>query len=224
MKKTNTASRLKEIMNERNLRQIDILNAAAPYCKQYGVKLGKNDLSQYVNGKAEPGQRKLTVLGLALNVSPVWLMGYDVQMKDNSPVETNDIPAGFSPLPETSSVPRVGNIACGDPITAEQNIETYDEVPKMWNADFTLVCVGDSMLPRIQNGDVVAVKKTPDIENGEIAAVRIDDEATLKHLYRYPDRLVLQPENPSFEPIILIGEEMRRVTIEGKAVGLCRNL
>lgn len=78
MKTTTTADRLKEIMIERKIKQIDILNLAKPICEKYNVKLAKNDLSQYVNGKVEPGQDKLTVLGLALNVSEAWLMGYDV--------------------------------------------------------------------------------------------------------------------------------------------------
>lgn len=78
MKVTTTASRLNQIIDERGLRQVDILNAAKPYCLKYGVKLNKNDLSQYVSGKVDPGQEKLTILGLALNVSEVWLMGYDV--------------------------------------------------------------------------------------------------------------------------------------------------
>ena len=78
MKKTTTADRLKEIMAEKRIKQIDILNLAKPICEQYNVKLAKNDLSQYVNGKVEPGQEKLTVLGMALNVSEAWLMGYDV--------------------------------------------------------------------------------------------------------------------------------------------------
>lgn len=74
----NTATRLRRIMQERNLRQSDILKLAEPYCQQYRVKLGKSDLSQFVNGKVEPGQWKLTILGLALNVSEAWLMGLDV--------------------------------------------------------------------------------------------------------------------------------------------------
>ena len=123
-----------------------------------------------------------------------------------------------------SLVPRVGAIACGEPILAEQNIETYDKVPEDWHADFTLVCKGDSMDPRIKDGDIVAIRKQPAVENGEVAAVRIGDEATLKRVYRYPDRLVLQPENPTFPPIVLVGEEINTVTIEGKAIGLCRRL
>lgn len=64
-------------MKERGIKQIDILNLAAPYCKKYGVKLNKNDLSQYVNGKVEPGQHKLFILSLALDVNEAWLMGFD---------------------------------------------------------------------------------------------------------------------------------------------------
>lgn len=78
MKKSNTANRLKEIMNERGLKQIDILNACLPFCKKYEVKMSKSDISQYVSGKVEPGQDKLFVLGNALNVSESWLMGFDV--------------------------------------------------------------------------------------------------------------------------------------------------
>lgn len=83
MKVSNTSARLKELMQERTLRQVDILNAAKPYCAQYGIKLEKNDLSQYVSGKVEPKQEKLTILGLALNVNEAWLMGYDVSMARN---------------------------------------------------------------------------------------------------------------------------------------------
>lgn len=77
MKKYNTSYRLKQLMKERGIKQIDILNLAAPYCKKYGVKLNKNDLSQYVNGKVEPGQHKLFILSLALDVNEAWLMGFD---------------------------------------------------------------------------------------------------------------------------------------------------
>lgn len=90
MKVSTTSARLKEIMCIRGLRQIDILNAAKPYCVEYGVKLEKNDLSQYVNAKVEPGQEKLTILGLALNVSETWLMGYNVPMERN-PMSYNDL-------------------------------------------------------------------------------------------------------------------------------------
>ena len=63
MKKYTTSYRLKQIMSDLNLKQVDILNLAAPYSKKYGIKLNKNDLSQYVSGKVEPGQNKLYILG-----------------------------------------------------------------------------------------------------------------------------------------------------------------
>lgn len=225
MKISNTSARLKEIISERGIKQVDILNAAKPFCAQYGIKLEKNDLSQYVNGKVEPGQEKLTVLGLALNVSEAWLMGYDVPRgRNSSGKSTDNIPQGFSPMPERECVPRVGRIACGDPITAEENIEGYDEVLKSWHADFTLVCCGDSMLPKIEDGDIVAIRSQPMVENGDIAAVRIGDEATLKQIFVHPDFVELRPLNPNFQSIIRKKEEMEDIHIEGKAVGLCRNL
>jgi len=83
MKTFLTADRLKQVMEKENLRQVDILEKCKPFCKQYNVKLGRNDLSQYVSGKVEPGQEKLTILGLALGINEVWLMGYDVPMYKN---------------------------------------------------------------------------------------------------------------------------------------------
>jgi len=81
MKNENTAIRLKKIMEDKNLRQTDILNLAIPFCNMYNVKMNKSDFSQYCAGKTEPNQKKLFVLGKALNVSEAWLMGFDVPME-----------------------------------------------------------------------------------------------------------------------------------------------
>ena len=86
----NTSARLKKIMEQRNLRQADVLRMAQPYCEKYKIKMGKSDLSQFVNGKVEPGQWKLTILGLALNVSEAWLMGLDVPMEREETVQESD--------------------------------------------------------------------------------------------------------------------------------------
>lgn len=128
------------------------------------------------------------------------------------------------PFPETERKPRVGRIACGDPIIAEENIETYDEVLSSWHADFTLMCVGDSMAPKIEDGDIVAIRAQPTVENGEIAAVRIGDEATLKRVFIHADYIELRPINPNYDSIIRSKHEMEDIRIEGRAVGLCRNL
>lgn len=82
MRKTTTAERLKQIMAERNLRQTDILDLCKPICERKGVKLQKNDLSQYISGKFQPKQDKLNILALALEVNEAWLMGYDVPYYD----------------------------------------------------------------------------------------------------------------------------------------------
>lgn len=128
------------------------------------------------------------------------------------------------PFPETEFRPRVGQIACGEPILAEENIETYDEVLSSWHSDFTLMCVGDSMAPKIEDGDIVAIRAQPTVENGEIAAVRIGDEATLKRVFLHPDYIELRPINPNYDSIIRSKNEMEDIRIEGRAVGLCRNL
>ena len=73
---------------------------------------------------------------------------------------------------------------------------------------------------RIQDGDIVFIRKQSTVDNGEIAAVIIDDEATLKRIYYYPDKkkLILQAENPSYEPFVYIGEELNQVRVLGKAI------
>ena len=95
MKEHTTKERLEEIMAERGWKQVDILNRCKPVCDATGVKLQKNDLSQYLSGKTEPGQWKLTVLAKALDVSEAWLMGYDVPRERTPP----DQPAPISPSP-----------------------------------------------------------------------------------------------------------------------------
>ena len=134
------------------------------------------------------------------------------------------VPPGFMPMPEMVQVPLIGSIACGTPITAEQNIKSYVGVPAAWRADFALECHGDSMAPTICDGDVVCIRSQPEVEQGQIAAVRIGEEATLKHVYLHENFIELRPENPAFNSIILSREDMNNVVIEGKAVGLCRDI
>jgi len=81
MKVSNTAERLKRVMSERGLKQVDIIAMCKPHCERYGVKMNKSDISQYVSGKSEPSQDKLVVLAMALNVQESWLMGFDVPEK-----------------------------------------------------------------------------------------------------------------------------------------------
>ena len=163
----------------------------------------------------------LAELAKILQPTPAYLMGWEEQP---APTKKPTIPPGFEPMPEMDMVPLVGRIACGTPITAEQNVERMVCVPSKWHSTFTLTCKGDSMEPRIHDGDLVAIRSQPEVENGEIAAVRIDGEATLKHVYLHDNFIELRPENPVFSSIILSREDMNNVVIEGKAVGLCRDI
>lgn len=175
-------------------------------------------LNRYELGKRAPKIDVAVQIAERLGVNPLWLQGYDV------PVLTG-VPDGFDPVPETYTVPRVGAIACGTPILAEQNIETYDAVPNRIRCDFTLVCKGDSMVGAgIEDGDVVYIRQQPEVENNEIAAVMIDGEATLKYFKRVGDMVLLSPANREYEPIIVSGENLGKVKIVGKAVGFTRLL
>ena len=130
------------------------------------------------------------------------------------------IPPGFEPLPKMYKVPLIGSIACGEPITAVQNVEGEVDVPEGIRCDFALHCKGDSMVGAgIHDGDVVYIRIQPEVENGEIAAVRIGEEATLKRVYLHQNFIELRPENPAFESIIRRRDEMNDVHIEGKAMG-----
>ena len=148
--KTTTSKRLKEIMNDRNLRQVDILDMVAPYSKKLNIRLAKNDLSQYVSGKVEPSQEKLTLLSLALEVNEPWLMGYDVK-KERGENKQNK-----------TSIPLIGTIAAGTPILAEQNIERYFDMDTSIHCDFCLRIQGDSMIDAgINNNDIVFIRQQP---------------------------------------------------------------
>lgn len=89
MERTSTSNRLKQIMSERNLRQVDILEKSKPFQKEFGVKMGRSALSQYVSGKSKPDDKKLTLLSRTLDVSEAWLMGYDVD-KDRTSVNKHN--------------------------------------------------------------------------------------------------------------------------------------
>lgn len=183
------------------------------------VGVAEATVSRWESGAIANMRRdRISLYAKILRTTPTFIMTGEA----NAP--SQDIPAGFDPLPNMVRVPLIGNVACGNPITAEENLDGYVNIPDIWGASFALVCKGDSMSPRIQDGDLVAIRKQETVENGQIAAVRIGDEATLKRVYLSPGRLILQPENPAYEPIVLIGEEIDTARIEGLAVGFCRGL
>lgn len=199
--------RIKEIRISKNITQDEL-----------ALKIGttKQTIYKYENEIVTniPSQ-KIELISNALNTTPDYLMGWS----DKSTDDLYSIP-GINPIPKTYKRPRLGTIACGEPILAEENIETYDDIPYNIKCDFTLVCKGDSMInARINDGDIVYIKQQSQVDNGEIAAVLIDNEATLKRVYIYEDKVVLQPENTKYPPFVYTKEEMNNIRILGKAVG-----
>ncbi|MGM0206477.1 hypothetical protein IGI96_000946 [Enterococcus sp. DIV0421] len=94
-----TQQRINQLMSERNLKQVDILNMSLPLQKETGIKMSKSHLSQYVNGKSSPDQHKLYLLSKTLQVNEAWLLGYDVPKNDNSEHNTSP-PTQLIPLDE----------------------------------------------------------------------------------------------------------------------------
>ena len=150
-------------------------------------------------------------------VSTSHLLGEDIPSTVDDPLPTAD---NIFPITRTA-FPLLGEIACGEPIYADESRESYVMAGTAVNADFCLRAKGDSMTgARILDGDIVFIKKMPVVENGSIAAVIVGDEATLKRVYYYPQqkKLILNAENPKYEPFVYVGEELDTVRILGKAV------
>ena len=182
------------------------------------TNIPKSALQRYATGETEKIPiTRIEVIAKALNTTAQFIMGWDENESYNNDIFS--IPV-INPIPKTYKRPRLGTIACGEPILAEENIEAYDDIPDSIKCDFTLICKGDSMVnARINDGDIVYIKQQSQVDNGEIAAVLIDNEATLKRVYIYEDKVVLQPENTKYPPFVYTKEDMNNIRILGKAVG-----
>jgi repressor LexA len=125
------------------------------------------------------------------------------------------------------SLPIVGRVRAGEPILAIENIEGYINLDQsLISSDdvFLLRVQGDSMIDaHIQDGDFALIKPQPNAENGEIVVALVDDEATIKRIFKKRDLIRLEPANPHMEPIVVRKGE-RRVTLVGKVVGIFRKL
>ena len=124
---------------------------------------------------------------------------------------------------EKQKIPVLGSIACGTPKLAVEERESYVLAGTEIKADFCLIASGDSMInARINEGDIVFIRKQPIVDNGDIAAVLVNQEteATLKRFFFYREKslLILRPENPAYEDLIFQNEEINNVKVIGKAI------
>ncbi len=173
------------------------------------IGTSKQTIHRYENGQiSNIPPEKVEALATALETTPAALMGWQGDAESYREISTKKLPL-------------LGRIACGAPIYAASEYGSFCTPGADIEADFCLAASGDSMIgARIFDGDIVFIRAQDTVENGEIAAVVIEDEATLKRVYFYPEKnkLILSPENPKYEPLVFIGEELNSVKILGKAV------
>lgn len=190
--------RIAQLRRERGMNQEELAELAM---------LHRVTVAKYETGQVEPGALAIGRIADALGVSTDELL-----------CRTEKLPPFLSIV--KNAVPIIGEIACGQPITAEQNIEGYANLPDGVYADFALRCKGDSMSPTFSQGDLVLIRQQPEVEPGQIAAVGIGGEATLKRFYASGDGVVLVADNPAYAPqVYAAGADIR---VYGLAVGFVR--
>ena len=227
--------RLKYLRQEAKLSQ-------AEFAKQIGIS--KSSINMYERGEREPSIETMETIADYFNVDMDYLHGKsDHKNKTEwlNEINKSDYPSLLYGDDENNRnnqdlnrlnkygikkiikkrFPLLGEIACGKPIFAEEDRELYVETGANIDADFCLIAKGDSMInARIFDGDIVFIKNQSCVNNGEIAAVIIEDEATLKRVYYYPEnnKLILMPENSQYEPLVYMNEELEYIHIIGKAI------
>lgn len=196
--RSDVGKRIAELRRERGYNQ-DTLSEMA--------RISRVTLARYETGVIEPGAFAIGRIADALGVTTDELL-----------CRTDKTPP-FLAIAK-NAVPIVGSIACGQPITAEENIEGFADLPDGVAADFALRCKGDSMATTFLNGDIVLIRQQPDVANGQIAAVGVDGEATLKRFYKTDAGILLIADNAKFPPQVY--PNGADVQIYGLAVGFVR--
>lgn len=197
-------------MNEK-IRYLRKLNGLTLEEVGSAVGVGKSTVRKWENGDIENMRRdKIASLAAALHTTPAYLMGWE---------EEEAVPAAVK-------IPVLGKVAAGLPITAVENIIDYEEIPSSLAASGEFVALqikGQSMEPRIYEGDVVIVRVQPTAETGDLAVVIVNgDEATVKKVKFLPEGILLQPFNPTYQPFFYSKADIENkpVRIFGKVVEL----
>lgn len=195
-------------MLNRNITQSELSKATG---------ITQSSISYWMRRKYLPKQDKVDIIARALDVTPSYLMGWN----NSDDVVLTKI-KGIMPLKKLRRIPILGQIACGNPILAEENYIGYFTADgKYLDSDFCLYARSDSMIGAdISDGDLVFIKRQSDVDDGEIAAVLIEDEATLKRVYKIAGNVQLRADNPHYPPIDLDGTQS--VIILGRATHVLR--
>lgn len=184
------------------------------------VGVGKSTVRKWETGLISNMRRdKIAALADALNTSPMYLMGWSDEI---NPAPALDLSKFDNIYPvKLKKFPLLGEIACGKPIFANEDRESYILAGSDIHADFCLRAKGDSMInARILDGDIVFIRKQDMVDNGEIAAVAIGDDVTLKRVVYYPEQnlLILKAENSKYQDMIYSQDQLDQVYILGKAI------
>lgn len=207
-------TRLKSLRLSHKLSQDELANNLN---KKYTKNISKSMISRWENNKTDPQMAYVRIIADYFEVSPSQLL--------NESSSSDDAILFNSTRNRTMTairrVPILGTIACGDPITAEENIEGYLDEPEdsLPNGTvFYLKAKGASMEPTIPDGSDVLIREQPDVEDDEIAAVLVnnDTEATLKRIKRQGKTALLMPDNNDYDPIIITKDNPARIL--GKAI------
>lgn len=201
------ATTLKEIMREKNMRQIDVANKS-------GISKGR--VSRWMSGENIPYGESLSKLAEVLGVSTDRLLGKVDPIEKFIKADTmDDINLPFN---LETTVPILGTVAAGVPISAQEDVIGEIPVRDKQGDFFALKIKGDSMSPRIMDGDIVLVDPQGNVEDGNVVIARINDEATCKVLKHSHGNVMLVPFNPIFEPIVLPYDGGDQFEILGKVV------
>ena len=202
----NFRTRLKQLRKERNINQREL--------SEY-LKVAPSTISMYENGQREPNFEVLEVLADFFNVDMNYLLG----KTDKTTKLIIDKPQGLK-------IPVLGTVAAGIPISAVEDILDYEEVPQSWENQgefFGLRIKGDSMQPKMDDGDVVIVRQQSDANNGDTVIALVNgDDATCKKLQKTENGIMLVSTNPNYLPMFFTNEEIvtKPVVILGKVVEL----
>ena len=188
------AARLREGLSLRGMTQAELSRR---------TELDKSSISRYLKNEYKGNQDAVYKISQALNVSEAWLMGYDVPMEpqgQSAPAKPA-LPAGAIPVRAGPMIPVLGEVRCGRPMYAEENISGYISYQGISGDQyFALRAVGDSMnAAGIGDGDTVIVRQQDAVDPGTIAVVCVNgDEATLKRFRQEGDTVFLSPQ--SYDP------------------------
>lgn len=201
------AQRLCEALKAKEMRPIELGRICG---------INRSTISQYLSGKYIPKQDKAAKMAKALDVSPLWLLGYDDQEAENVWLSHN---ARFTE--DFGRLPVLGKVSAGPGILAEEDIIDYEICDTKFNdgEHFYLTVSGDSMSPKLDDGDRVLVRRQSFLENGEIGVFLVDNEdGVVKKFFLEGNTLNLISINPNWPVRAFKGREMERVNIIGRVI------